>query len=638
MTEKVSTNYLAGLVFLVILLVYWMTTGTSLTSGDSGELAAAQYHWGIAHAPGYPIYTLLGYIWSHLLYGFSPLASLNLLSGIFAAMACGICFLLIFRILESISSLEKSVIALISLVSALSIGFSDTFWSQAVGVEVYSLHSLIVSISLLIAVKLVSGKDQSQWIWLGLAIGIGFAHHLTIVLIGPALIYVVYDHWKSEVLSISQLIKGIGLGLVVIISSWVMLMLRSKMDPALDCGNPENLKNLIFHITGSPYQGYTFQSMDEAWYNLRFIVYQLPKEFSVLGLIIGLIGIRSLFLAHRTLAIFFSCSLVTNIVIAINYAITDLNAYFLLAYVSIGVFIACGLSTILSRFIDGKHQSRLSALAFLLPLYLLMVNFSSNNFKEYKDIELYYEESVEALPEKAILFTMDFETDISASYYYQLVENRRRDITIVDMISITNYDWFGNHLLKNDTVFFGSCVERYRELCEIGFELKSEGYRAQQISTEMFECLFESHLGSRPIYMSHWAYSEYFRPGGPIDILENYSVVPQEFFYFISKDKSYVPFEGIPEYDLISPKLNDSYTTDIEAVSKRRSFILRNNKYISDFIRHRQARMLDHRIQYELKQDSVGLAIKGFEALETYFPKYQLHPSVKSQLRPYLTN
>ena len=51
---------LPAAVALVVLVVYVSTLYPSAPGGDSGELIVAAHKLGVAHPPGYPLYTLAG--------------------------------------------------------------------------------------------------------------------------------------------------------------------------------------------------------------------------------------------------------------------------------------------------------------------------------------------------------------------------------------------------------------------------------------------------------------------------------------------------------------------------------------------------------------------------------------------------
>ncbi|HRK33650.1 MAG TPA: DUF2723 domain-containing protein, partial [Candidatus Hydrogenedentes bacterium] len=61
--------FLAACTALTALVVYVMTLGPTITGEDSGELVTAAYTLGIAHPPGYPIWCLLGKVFTFIPFG-----------------------------------------------------------------------------------------------------------------------------------------------------------------------------------------------------------------------------------------------------------------------------------------------------------------------------------------------------------------------------------------------------------------------------------------------------------------------------------------------------------------------------------------------------------------------------------------
>src|SRR5262245_63683496 len=88
-----------ALTALVALIAYIVTLDPSLPTGDSGELITAARVWGVAHPPGYPLYTMLGHVSMWLPFG-SPALRMNLLSAVLDAAAVGVVFVLLYRLVE----------------------------------------------------------------------------------------------------------------------------------------------------------------------------------------------------------------------------------------------------------------------------------------------------------------------------------------------------------------------------------------------------------------------------------------------------------------------------------------------------------------------------------------------------------
>ena len=67
-------------------------------------------------------------------------------------------------------------------------GASFTFWNQSTRVEVYSLHVLLSALVLLFALRYRRTGVTRELVLAALAGSLGVAHHLTIVLLCPALL------------------------------------------------------------------------------------------------------------------------------------------------------------------------------------------------------------------------------------------------------------------------------------------------------------------------------------------------------------------------------------------------------------------------------------------------------------------
>lgn len=80
----------SGLAFLL----YLLTCSPTVNSTDSGELITVAWTGSIAHPPGYPLYTLLGILVSHLPIG-DVAWRMNLMSALFGAVAVGLFYLLV---------------------------------------------------------------------------------------------------------------------------------------------------------------------------------------------------------------------------------------------------------------------------------------------------------------------------------------------------------------------------------------------------------------------------------------------------------------------------------------------------------------------------------------------------------------
>ncbi|XP_078720640.1 protein O-mannosyl-transferase TMEM260 isoform X5 [Lampetra fluviatilis] len=138
------------LVGVLVLGVYWRTLHPSLPGGDSGELITAAHELGVAHPPGYPLFTLLAKLAMSLTSSGSPAFRVNLLT---AACAAGAAALLHAAVHRASGSVPAGVLA------AGLFAFSRLTWHWAVAAEVFSLNNLLVALLVLLAACFGAAPD-----------------------------------------------------------------------------------------------------------------------------------------------------------------------------------------------------------------------------------------------------------------------------------------------------------------------------------------------------------------------------------------------------------------------------------------------------------------------------------------------
>src|SRR6476659_2694722 len=116
------------------LALYTATLLPGVGSGDTAEFQRVAPTLGVAHPTGYPLYTIMGWLWSQLPLGGTPAWRMNLFSAFAAALAVGTLFLAAHALGQS---------RLVAAAVALTLAVSSTFWSQATIAEVYALAALI---------------------------------------------------------------------------------------------------------------------------------------------------------------------------------------------------------------------------------------------------------------------------------------------------------------------------------------------------------------------------------------------------------------------------------------------------------------------------------------------------------------
>ena len=187
----------AGLVFFVTLGVYIATLAPNVTLEDSGELITAAAKFGVGHPPGYPLWTMSGFLLSHLL-PFGGLAwRINLLCALFGATSNAVLTLLACHsgrwLLQRWTGPEhqaavRRYVFYSGLLVGLTIGFSDVMWSQAVISAVHgTLNALFVNLVLLFFyLWMLEPKKTHRLVLTVFIFALGLTNHHTLVQVIPA--------------------------------------------------------------------------------------------------------------------------------------------------------------------------------------------------------------------------------------------------------------------------------------------------------------------------------------------------------------------------------------------------------------------------------------------------------------------
>lgn len=233
----------AAIVTVASLSLYLATLHPSLPGGDSGELIAVAHELGIAHPPGYPLYTLLGHVWIRA-WGFAdPAWAMNLLSAITQALASGVLTAATWRLTRDRTT---------ALTAGALWTVTAPVWKMAIVAEVFALNALFAAILLLAFARLLRGHARGPYTVICLLCGGLLAHHHTLVLLAVP-VFVTSVVVLRKILPPRALVgRAVGAGLLG--ASPVFLMpLIARTEPTFAWGDPTSAQGLLHHLLRGDY-------------------------------------------------------------------------------------------------------------------------------------------------------------------------------------------------------------------------------------------------------------------------------------------------------------------------------------------------------------------------------------------------
>lgn len=520
-----NTLLLVIALFLISIIVYIFTANQTVTYTDNGELAAACIALGISHPTGYPLFTIIGHLWSYLDLPFSQIASMNLLASVFTALSSIFLFLIIKLVLQNFSirnknitkskkkteitytsvklKLEDSSINLISFITSLSFSFALTVWAQANSLEVYSLEILLMNIVIFSSLKAYFQPENRKLFFItAFLFGLAMTNHMTSVLMFPSILWIYFlnennklNFNKKKVIGLLWLI----IPFVAALTLYLYLPIRSSMEPLINWGwVHRDLEKFLYHFQGKQYQIWMFSGSETIIKNLGTYFSILPFQFGFIGLLFSLYGIIK---SSKNKPIFWFLLLLIffNIAYSVNYSIFDIDSYFLLSIIALFIFMAIGIA-FLSTY-SGKYLYS-GIIVILLNLY---INYRENDHSEDFMVHEYTKNMVNAMEKNAIVFSAQWDYFVAPFMYLQLIEGLRHDIVIVEK-ELLRRTWYPLQFKKWHPEIYSKSEREFKEFEKILESFESDlPYSPEEIQMKfenVFESIIRHNINNRPIYLT----------------------------------------------------------------------------------------------------------------------------------------
>ena len=536
---------------IICLIVYIITLNPTVTFMDSGELAAVCAAFGIPHPTGYPLFLVIGYVFTKLPFSSSPVYNLNLMSAILSAGAVVVFYYVSYLLLSNLKSAsgtqtvkrkkekrskEKHVkevnifnadsIAIISFFASLVFGFSKTFWENALSVEVYPLHSLFLILLIYYCLRIyfnLKEHNKKDWIILFILLGFSFANHMTTVFIVPGIVYIYVLQYKEDILYAKSLSKQF-LYVIPGLLLYLVLMVRASSGPYLNWSEPDTFSNLWHHITGGDYSQLMFSSSSVFSKNFKLFFGTVLNEYAVISGIISLIGLIFLYKQNRVIFYYFVILILSCLVYSLNYNIRDLLSYFLLIYILLGLTFGIGFINSLNKLVKSKTNFILITViaGVILSGFSLVYNFKANDESKNYAVEDITLNTLNELGPNSILMTYDWGYVYPAALYYQQVSKVRGDVKVFN-VKFLSVPWYLDMIKKYYPDIYESCKT---EIISYTKTYGDDNMHSQRL-TNLVRTFIDKGYKKYAIYMTFdFAYSKEIR-----SILSDYLIQPDGLVY-----------------------------------------------------------------------------------------------------------
>ncbi|HEX5769160.1 MAG TPA: DUF2723 domain-containing protein, partial [Burkholderiales bacterium] len=390
---------------------------------DDGLFILSSYFLGVEHPPGYPLYTLLGWLFTFLPFG-SVAYRVHLLSGLFGALTCALVWLCARQLSER---------RLAAYMSALALGVTPVFWSQSLIAEVYTFNTFFFALLTYLALQ----SSARLLPWMALVFGLSLSNHWPLMLLAVPAFAVLLWPLRSE------LARGsVALAALVLVGllPYVWMVRRSWMDLPINFDGPlESLWEVWFFVSRSGY-AQVDQSPSAGWLDrvkfFRFQGEQLAYQFALAGTLLAATGFVAQWrLLPRRVCGFLTIAFlmptaVLLMLLGFDYDTVTKHMYHvypLPAYVVVALWLGLGSVWLAQRLRVRPQHAGAGGAAVLALIFAL--GSRSNMLGDYDWAARYAKATLEILPRGAIVFARS-DADLSALAYFHLVEGVRPDIKL----------------------------------------------------------------------------------------------------------------------------------------------------------------------------------------------------------------
>lgn len=415
-----------------MLAVYAYTMPRTISLEDAGLFQMVCHLGGISHPPGYPLFT--SFCQATLPFFPNSIMAGNMLSAIFASLACGFFFSIVRQLTSNLTT---------GYLAALAYGFSATFWSQAIIIEVYTLAVLGFVVCWRLLLVYVKRGDARLIYITAFVYGLCLSNHWPLMLLStPALILIVWPRFSDILALIVRplpwvlVIGALCLGL----APYLIILAQNDATIAM-LGDIKSLERLAGYIARSAYSDHHEAANFSD--KIRYIPWLLGESIAQLGIagttlaIVGLVtGLRQLpwHVSTMLITMFLGSTLLLNMLLGFSFEFlwqAVFKPYPVIAYLALAFWFGTGLTFCLTALAKHTREIRWApaVLAGLLVISVGAGNYQENNRRNLSWIDDYGRSLLNSLPENAVFFAAD-DLEVGVLGYLHYIEGLRPDVEI----------------------------------------------------------------------------------------------------------------------------------------------------------------------------------------------------------------
>lgn len=414
--------------FALSLALYLQTLAPSIGFSDWGEMTIAPVRLDVAHPTGYPLFILLGKLWSLLPIG-SVAYRMNLLSAVTSAAAAAMVPVIAGRL---------GVRAVLGAIAGLGLTVSGALWDVSNLSEANGLHLWLMAIAVWLALRWRDERRPRDLLAGSLLLGLAASNHILTVTV--ALVIVPWALWigRRDLIARPILVPaGIALGALGLLP-YAFIPIRAALGPKDVYGFLTTWDGFYRVVSGSDFHSEmhftSVDSLTQAWRFLPDLAAMVQQEASLAFLALGVVGAFALVRRDPAAGVLTVLLAAANVYFFVSYR-HDLTYFLLLTWLMLAVWSAVAMEEVVRHVPVGLRDAQV--LFLLVPLVAVGPNFNRYDLSTLHTGDEMIQTVLAQLPRNAVLFTY---WDIGTALEYgQCVEGLRPDVSVITPNDTVSY-------------------------------------------------------------------------------------------------------------------------------------------------------------------------------------------------------
>jgi hypothetical protein len=454
--------------------LYLATLSRDVLPADSGEFQLVATLLGVAHPPGYPLYTLAGHLFIRLVPIGTPALRLNLMSVPMAVVTL-LWTAWATRLWARHLGASPLLARIGGVAAALTLGSATTFWAQATIANIRMPTLFFAALALYALARFAAltaenaeseekRRDRSLLL-LALALGLGIGHHPSLAFVGIFLILYLLGQDPRLLLQPRRWWRLVLVFLAALLVPLAYLPIRGAMGAPLAPPDLDTLQGFLWHVLAKGFAGdmFAFANLRDFPHRLALLPTLLTFQFNGLLLVLALLSLLAVLRRDRWLFLLLAGSFALHTYITLTYRAPQTVEYLMPAYLPIALAVGLLPAALSTSQSTQRNSTKISASSAFSAVKLLLAALAV--WAGYLNLQMHLSlaelatdtstrQMVQPLleaapPNSVILADWHWATPL---WYLQQVEGRRPDVTVEYVYPVVGEDYGATWLRRVEEV------------------------------------------------------------------------------------------------------------------------------------------------------------------------------------------